>query len=317
MNRLDADVWRTSRLGLSAPPGLSSASSFLYRPLTDDDLRPPSSELSGVGLLHVISGQDDVARTPAIASAFPIVTEDHPEVAKDTWFAIALVEEATTPLFFVASAFPARPEVCWLRFFGDMAAAGFSSLNARLSRWLAPFALFLNVAATRGFVGIVTVPEAPEFAAFVSRFAFRALSSSVPDGGSLVPSGTEPLLTPTEALAGDIATFELRFERMRERVQRDAARRYAGRTALFVLDSGETYEVAFDSTGSLSWHRGEARQSPSVEMRGSLQDFMAISSKQLDAVTAVATGRIRVTGDLEFAEAFTRLFDPKSAESLS
>ena len=47
---------------------------------------------------------------------------------------------------------------------------------------------------------------------------------------------------------------------------------------------------------------------PNLTLRVSVADFLALAGGQLDAATALMTGRLKITGDLGLAQRFQTLF---------
>jgi putative sterol carrier protein len=91
----------------------------------------------------------------------------------------------------------------------------------------------------------------------------------------------------------------------------DAAKSHAGTTVGWKFDDGSTYHISIGDGGSATWGEGTG-DNPRLTFVTSSATWVKMVAGKLDGMQAFMTGKLRIEGDMMFAQQFQSLFNRPS-----
>jgi putative sterol carrier protein len=91
----------------------------------------------------------------------------------------------------------------------------------------------------------------------------------------------------------------------------DAAKNHAGTTVAWKFDDGAQYHISIGEGGTAKWGEGLG-ESPRLTFLTSSATWVKMVAGKLDGMQAFMTGKLRIEGDMMFAQQFQGLFNRPS-----
>ena len=88
----------------------------------------------------------------------------------------------------------------------------------------------------------------------------------------------------------------------------EAAKGHAGTTVAWRFDDGATYHLRFEEHGGATWGEGTG-EGPRLTFVTSPATWVKMVAGKLDGMQAFMTGKLRIEGDIMFAQQFQTLFN--------
>jgi putative sterol carrier protein len=93
----------------------------------------------------------------------------------------------------------------------------------------------------------------------------------------------------------------------------EAAKSHAGTTVGWKFDDGSTYHISIGEGGTATWGEGTG-ESPRLTFVTSAATWVKMIAGKIDGMQAFMTGKLKIEGDMMFAQQFQTLFNnPASA----
>ena len=87
----------------------------------------------------------------------------------------------------------------------------------------------------------------------------------------------------------------------------DAAKNHAGTTVAWKFEDGGAYHIAIGEGGQASWGEGTG-ESPRLTFVTSTATWVKMIAGKVDGMQAFMTGKMKIEGDMMFAQQFQTLF---------
>ena len=88
----------------------------------------------------------------------------------------------------------------------------------------------------------------------------------------------------------------------------DTAKAHAGTTVAWKFDDGGVYHIAIGDEGKATWGEGTG-ESPRLTFVTSTATWVKMIAGKIDGMQAFMTGKLKIEGDMMFAQQFQTLFN--------